>query len=75
MDTLSELKKGYIEGKPWIYRFRNIFRFLNFCKEERLTPERSRTAYDAESDYMYIEDTIKRRLYEQTEEEDPVLCN
>ena len=75
MDTLSELKKAYEKDKPWVCRFNNIFRFVNFCKINHLTPERSRTAYDKENNCMYIEDTIKRKMYEQTEEEDPIFCD
>lgn len=63
MNILEELEQEYRKGKPWVYRFSNMFRFLDFCKAEQLTPERSRTAYDAENDCMYIEDLVKKELY------------
>lgn len=37
-----------------IYRFDNIFRFMNFCYKYKWNPKNSITYYDDEEECMYI---------------------
>lgn len=37
-----------------VYRFYNIFRFMNFCYKYKYTTENSITYYDDEEECMYI---------------------
>lgn len=37
-----------------VYRFKNIFRFMNFCYTHKYNTENSITYYDEEEECMYI---------------------
>lgn len=53
---MKTLKDRYLEGEEHIFRFDNIFAFLNFCMANRLTSENSETFYDSEENKMYLLD-------------------
>lgn len=53
---MKTLKDRYLEGEKHIFRFDNIFGFLNFCMANRQTPENSETFYDSEENKMYLLD-------------------
>lgn len=41
------------EGRT-VFRFRNIFRFMDFCWTHKLTPDNSVTEYDEKENLLYI---------------------
>lgn len=53
---MKSLRARYMEDDPHVYRFRNVFRFMDFCWKHKLGPENSRTEYSSDEDCMYIED-------------------
>lgn len=48
------LKDLYLSGNKFVFPFKNIFNFIDFCWQNKLTPENSITYYDKETMIMYI---------------------
>lgn len=48
----SELRFDDVPNR--VYRFDNIFRFMNFCYKHKYNTENSITYYDDEEECMYI---------------------
>lgn len=48
------LKEQFNPDSGDIFRFKNIFAFMDFCYNNKLNKENSITYYDEEECYMYI---------------------
>ena len=56
---IKKLKEQWLKEDPSresrkVFRFTNIFRFMEFCWLNKFTPDNTATAYDEEEQMMYI---------------------
>ena len=52
--NIEKLKEAWKLGNPKVFRFKNIFGFIQFCWENKFTPNNSATAYDEKEERMYL---------------------
>lgn len=52
--NIDKLEEAWQSGYSKVFRFKNIFGFMQFCWENKLTPDNSVTAYDEKKDRMYL---------------------
>lgn len=52
--NIDKLREARQLGNPKVFRFKNIFKFIQFCWENRFTPNNSATAYDEKEERMYL---------------------
>lgn len=50
----NQLERRFEDEPNRVYRFKDIFRFINFCYKRKLNIENSITYYDDEEKCMYI---------------------
>ena len=48
------IKDDFLKGDTNVERFSNLFHFIDYCFDNKLTPENSITFYDVSEDIMYI---------------------
>lgn len=51
---ITKLKQAWLSDNPKVFRFKNVYGFMQFCWENKFTPDNSATAYDEEEDRMYL---------------------
>ncbi len=52
--NIRKVKREWLSGNPKVQRFSNLFTFVQFCWEYKLTPENSATVYDEDEGKLYI---------------------
>lgn len=52
--NIDKLKEARQLGNLKVFRFKNIFRFMQVCWENKFTPNNSATAYDEKEGVMYL---------------------
>lgn len=52
--NIDKLREAWQSGNPKVFRFRSIFGFIQYCWENKFTPDNSATAYDEKEERMYL---------------------
>ena len=52
--NISKLKEAWLAGDYRVVRFSNVFGFIQFCWEHKMTPDNSVTEYDEKEGKMYL---------------------
>lgn len=52
--NIDKLKEAWQLGNPKVFRFKNVFSFVQFCWENKFAPNNSATAYDEKEERMYL---------------------
>ena len=52
--NIDKLRDAWQSDNPNVFRFKNIYGFIQFCWENKFTPDNTVTAYDEKEDRMYL---------------------
>lgn len=52
--NIDKLREAWQLGNLTVFGFKNIFGFIQFCWENKFTPNNSATAYDEKEGVMYL---------------------
>lgn len=52
--NINKLRNAYLSGNPRVFRYSNVFGFIQHCWGNKFTPDNSVTMYDEEEHKMYL---------------------
>lgn len=52
--NIDKLREAWQLGNPNVFRFKSIYGFIQFCWENKYTPDNSATAYDEKEGRIYL---------------------